>query len=413
VISAIAATGTVRPGPDDTIVDADGRTLMPGLIDAHTHLGYHVRQPNVWTQELKESVELNTLYAAANATAILQCGFTAIGDGGCRGFISCAVRDAITNGLIEGPRVRAAGAIICGEAGLLDNTPPWSEVRTHSSLGMMVMGTDEVRRAVRRQVKGGIDWIKVAASGVAGSEWSSAETDDLSYEELRAAVVEAAKFVRPVHAHAHSLGGIKAAVEAGVISLHCGEFADRAAIDAMRDAGIYFSPTIAWLHVRCMPRFGAPTDPEFRKQARAAFDASRRMVLQARDRGALIALGTDAAHRFPHVPDGVIEMEYFVALGYSPMEAVVAATSSAARAIGCGDWLGQLKAGYAADILMIDGNPAEDISILRNKRNIVRMWKGGTEVALQSDRGLVGVDFNPADWLNRDPDSLETYLDKS
>jgi imidazolonepropionase-like amidohydrolase len=240
VITRIGAVDTIKPGIEDTVVDIEGRTLMPGLIDAHTHLGYHVHQPDVWTQELKESVELNTLYAAANAKSILHCGFTAIGDGGCRGFISSAVRDAIASGVIEGPRIRAAGAIICGEAGLLDNTPPWSEVRTHASLGVMVMGADEVRRAVRRQVKGGVDWIKVAASGVAGSRWSSADTDDLSYDELRAAVVEAAKFGLPVHADAHSIDGIKAAIKAGVISLHCGEYADRATIEDMRDAGIYF-----------------------------------------------------------------------------------------------------------------------------------------------------------------------------
>lgn len=406
LIKQIGAVDSIKPSSNDTVVEVEGRTLMPGLIDAHTHLGYHVHQPDVWTQELKESVELNTLYAAKNAASILHCGFTAIGDGGCRGFISSAVRDAIARGVISGPRIRAAGAIICGEAGLLDNTPPWSEVRTHASLGMMVTGTDEVRRAVRRQVKGGVDWIKVAASGVAGSQWSSADTDDLSYDELRAAVVEAEKYGLPVHAHAHSIGGIRSAVRAGVISLHCGEYADRAAIEEMRDAGVYFSPTIAWLHARCMPRFGAPTDPEFRAEAWSAYQAARAMIPQAQVLGATIAVGTDAAHRFPHVPDGCIEMEYFVALGYSPMQAIVAGTSSAAKAIGCDDTLGQVKPGYAADLLMIEGDPSRDIALLRNKRNIVRMWKGGEEVELPPERGRVGVEFTPADWLEYDLDML-------
>ncbi len=406
VIARIETARKVVPQSDDTVIDAQGRTLMPGLIDAHTHLGYHSRQPDVWTQELKESVELNTLYAAANARAILHCGFTAIGDGGCRGFLSSAVRDAVANGTIEGPRVRAAGAIICGEAGLLDNTPPWSEARTHASLGMMVTGTDEVRRAVRRQVKGGVDWIKVAASGVAGSSWSSAETDDLSYEELHAAVVEARKYRRPVHAHAHSIGGIKAAIRAGAISIHSAEYADDEAIEEMRKAGVYFSPTIAWLHARCMPQFGAPTDPEFRAEAWSAFEASRRMLTQGKSLGEVLALGTDAAHRFPHVPDGVIEMQYFVALGFTPMQAIVAATKNAAAAIGCAESLGQLQTGRMADVLMVEGNPAEDISILRNKRNIVRMWKGGVEVALPKERGRVGVDFDPALWLRRDFEQL-------
>jgi imidazolonepropionase-like amidohydrolase len=406
VIARVETERKIVPLSDDTVVDAEGRTLMPGLIDAHTHLGYHSRQPDVWTQELKESVELNTLYAAANARAILQCGFTAVGDGGCRGFLSSAVRDAIENGTIEGPRVRAAGAIICGEAGLLDSSPPWSEARTHASLGMMVTGTDEVRRAVRRQVKGGVDWIKVAASGVAGSSWSSAETDDLSYEELHAAVVEAKKYGLRVHAHAHSVGGIKSAVRAGAISIHSAEFADDEAIAEMRKAGVYFSPTIAWLHARCMPHFGAPTDPAFRAEAWSAFEASRRMLTQGDSLAAILALGTDASHRFPHVPDGVLEMQYFVALGLTPMQAIVAATKNAAAAIGCGDILGQLQAGRMADVLMVEGNPAEDISILRNKRNIARMWKGGAEIALARDRGRIGVDFDPSHWLWRDLEQL-------
>jgi imidazolonepropionase-like amidohydrolase len=402
VITRVETARRIVPQSDDIIIDAEGRALMPGLIDAHTHLGYHSRQPNVWTQELKESVELNTLYAAANARAVLHCGFTAVGDGGCRGFLSSAVRDAIDNGTIEGPRIRAAGAIICGEAGLLDSTPPWSEARTHASLGMMVTGTDEVRRAVRRQVKGGVDWIKVAASGVAGSSWSSAETDDLSFEELHAAVVEAKKFGLRVHAHAHSVGGIKSAIRAGAISIHSAEYSDDEAIEEMRKAGVYFSPTIAWLHARCMPQFGAPTDPEFRAEAWSAFEASRRMLTQGRSLADILALGTDAAHRFPHVPDGVLEMEYFVALGLTPMQAIVAATRNAAAAIGCGDTLGQLQVGQKADVLMVEGNPAEDVSILRNKRNIVRMWKDGAQVALPEDRGRIGVEFDPSRWLWRD-----------
>jgi imidazolonepropionase-like amidohydrolase len=405
-ITRVETARKVVPHSDDTIIDAEGRTLMPGLIDAHTHLGYHSRQPDVWTQELKESVELNTIYAAANARAILHCGFTAIGDGGCRGFISSAVRDAINNGTIEGPRVRAAGAIICGEAGLLDNTPPWSEARTHASLGMMVTGADEVRRAVRRQVKGGVDWIKVAASGVAGSTWSSADTDDLSYDELHAAVVEAKKYGRPVHAHAHSVGGIKAAVRAGAISIHSAEFADDEAVEEMRRTGVYFSPTIAWLHARCMPQFGAPTDPEFRAEAWGAFEASRRMLAHTKLLAPILALGTDAAHRFPHVPDGVVEMQYLVALGFTPMQVIVAATKNAAAAIGCGETLGQLQVGQMADVLMVAGNPAEDVSILRNKCNIVGMWKGGVEVTLAHDRGRVGIDFDPSLWLWRDFDQL-------
>jgi imidazolonepropionase-like amidohydrolase len=405
-IVAVGGVDDLRPGPEDRVIELDGRALMPGLIDAHTHLTYHSAQPNVWTQEVAESLELNTLRAAANARAVLHCGFTTIGDGGCRGFIGPAIRDAVEAGLIEGPRIVAAGAIICGEAGLLDNTPPWAESRNHTSLGMQVAGVEQVRSAVRRQVKGGVDWIKVAASGVAGSRWSSAEHDDLGYEEIRAAVEEAAKFRRPVHAHAHSTGGIAAALKAGAISIHSAEFADVAGMEALRDQGVRYSPTIAWLHVRCIPAFGAPSDPEFRRQAWRAFDASRRMVPQARALGAKLALGTDAAHRFPHVADGVIEMEYLVALGFTPMEAILAATAEAAVAIDRADVVGTLRPGLAADLLVVDGNPAEDIGVLRDKARIARMFKAGAEVALDPRRGRIGVEFDIAAWMAKSFEEL-------
>lgn len=405
-ITAIGTVDSLRPEPDDRVIMLDGRTLMPGLIDAHTHLTYHSAQPNVWTQELAESLELNTLRAAANARAILHCGFTTIGDGGCRGFIGPAIRDAVEAGLIEGPRIISAGAIICGEAGLLDNTPPWAEMRSPTSLGMQVAGVEQVRSAVRRQVKGGVDWIKVAASGVAGSRWSSAEHDDLGYGEIRAAVEEAAKYGKAVHAHAHSTGGIAAAVRAGAISLHSGEFADRPGMEAMRDSGVRYSPTIAWLHVRCIPSFGAPRDPEFRHQAWRAFDAARRMIPEARAIGARLALGTDAAHRFPHVADGVIEMEYLVALGFTPMEAIRSATFEAAAAIGRSDRLGTLRPGMAADLLVVEGDPSADIAVLRDKSRIAMMFKAGEPVALRANRGRIGLAFDPATWMAKDFEAL-------
>jgi len=187
VIAAAGPVAELRIGKDTRKIDLDGRTVMPGLIDCHTHLTYHASQPDVWQLDFKESVELNTLHAARNARAILEMGFTSIGDGGCRGFIGPAIRDAVRLGLIPGPRVVAAGPILCGPAGLLDGTPPWMRLESDAALGTTVSGVEEVRRAVRRQIKGGVDWIKVAASGVAGSPHSSAEIEDLDAEEIGAA----------------------------------------------------------------------------------------------------------------------------------------------------------------------------------------------------------------------------------
>src|SRR5690606_12630300 len=136
--------------------------------------------------------------------------------------------------------------------------PPWFKLQSDVALSTIVSGPDEVRRAVARQIKGGVDWIKVAASVVAGSRYSTADTFDLSYDEIRAAVEEAARYGKPVHAHAHSREGVRAAIEAGVISLHSGEFADEESLALMRERNIVFSPTIAWLQARYLPIAKAP-----------------------------------------------------------------------------------------------------------------------------------------------------------
>jgi len=134
-------------GRDARVVDVAGLTIMPGLIDSHTHLTYHGDQPNVWQLEFEESVELNTLKAARNAAHILHTGFTAIGDGGCRGLIGPAIRDGVAKGIIPGPHIVAAGPILTGSAGLLDSMPAWVRMESDHALGMTVNGVDEVRRA--------------------------------------------------------------------------------------------------------------------------------------------------------------------------------------------------------------------------------------------------------------------------
>jgi imidazolonepropionase-like amidohydrolase len=381
-------------------VDADGLTIMPGLVDAHTHLTYHASQPNAWRQETEEPVELTAVKAATNARAILAMGFTTIADGGCRGLVGPAIRDAIAQGIVPGPRVVAAGQILCGTAGLLDSTPPWVRYENPTSLARVVDGASAVRRAVRAQVKGGVDFVKVAASGVAGSPYSDAETDDLGADEIRAAVREAAKHRRWVHAHAHSAASVLAAARAGVRSLHSGEFADDEALAAMREHGVVLAVTIAWLHARCLPGYVlAESDPAFRAEARRAFLAGTRVLVRARELGVKVAIGTDAAHRFFHVPDGVLELEYLQALGYPPLEVIRAATATAADAIARADHVGTLEPGKLGDVLIVDGDLAGDVRVLRDKRRIVRLLKGGEEQPREPAGAVARPEFDVSDAL--------------
>lgn len=400
-ILAAGPAGTLPRDGAARIIDLDGRTVMPGLVDCHTHITYHGAQPNVWRLEHTESVELNTLRAAVNARHILDCGFTTIGDGGCRGFIAPAVRDAIRAGLTPGPDITAAGPMLCGLAGLLDDDPAWVQRESSGALAKIVTGPEEVRRAVRMQIKGGVDWIKVAASGVTGSRFNSSEHEDLGTEEIAMAVREAAKFGKRVHAHAHSRDGVRACIEAGVVSMHCAEFADEALLVAMRDRDIPFSPTLAWLQARCMDMGGPAPDAAFLSSAWRAFDAAREVVKMARTIGTPLALGSDAFHRFPHVPDGVIEMEYLVALGYTPLETIRAATAIAARAIDPGTDRGVLAPGRRADLLVVDGDPAADVGVLRDKSRLHHLFKAGVEQVLAPGRGPIGPRFRAAEWAQR------------
>lgn len=399
-IHAAGPTGRLSYGRDAQVIDVAGLTIMPGLIDSHTHLTYHGDQPNVWQLEFEESVELNTLKAARNAARILQTGFTAIGDGGCRGYIGPAIRDGVAQGVIPGPHIVAAGPILTGSAGLLDSMPVWVRMESDQALGMTVNGVDEVRRAVRMQIKGGVDWIKVSVSGVAGSRFATAETEDLSADEILAAVVEARKYGKPVHAHAHSRDGIRAALEAGVLSLHSGEFADEETLLLMRKKGVIFSPTVAWLQARCLPGYVLAENPAFVEEAWRAYAAAKISIVKARELGVRMAMGSDASHRFHHVPDGVLELEYYQELGWPALDVITAATQTAAEAIGRGDTLGTLAPGRIADVLVVDGPVAEDIRVLRDKRNIKRMFQAGREVALAPDRGPIGADFKVAEWLD-------------
>jgi imidazolonepropionase-like amidohydrolase len=369
-----------------TVVDVGGRTLMPGLIDAHTHLTYHRGEHALILQQLNETLEMNTLRAAENARLILETGCTAIGDGASRGNIAVAIRDAVHQGIIPGPKVVAAGQMLSGSGGIGDHTDTSGHHEHDTLLGTVVDGPQEVRAAVRRQIRRGVDWIKLTASGTPGNLWIGGRTPDLEDAEIRAAVEEAAKFGKPVHAHAHGAEAVTAAVRAGVISVHSAEFADDPALALMKERGCVFVPTIGWLHFRVNEdyareytrayRLGTAEISRFVAECEQAYEACRETIVRAFAIGTPTAIGSDGAHVFPPF-DIVREMEYFQELGIAPLEIIASATSVSARAVGRAEVWGTLAAGKAADVLVVDGDPTRDVRVLRDKARIVMIIQDG------------------------------------
>jgi imidazolonepropionase-like amidohydrolase len=388
-ISAVGPSQSLPVPADAQVIDVGGRTIMPGLIDAHTHLTYHVSEYGLMLQQMNESLEMNALKAAESARVILETGCTAIGDGASRGKVGMAIRDGVKQGLIPGPKVVAAGQIISGSAGIGDHTSEWGYFDNDVFLGTAVNGPQEVRTMVRKQIRQGVDYVKVAASGVPGNKIMDGRTQDLSYEELVTAVQEAAKFGKRVHAHAHDPAGIKDVARSGIMSLHSGEFVDEEGLHVMKEMDCVFVPTIAWLHFRIKEEYAReytraykPTEDQvawFIEDCRQAYESCREAIVKAYQIGTPTAIGSDGAHVFPPF-DVVYEMEYFQELGVSPLQIITAATKMAAQAIGRQDVWGTLEPGKAADILVVTGDPSENISVLRDKSHIVMMLQDGQVV---------------------------------
>ena len=388
-IQSVGPMGSLSVPANAEVFDLGGWTLMPGLIDAHTHLTYHKSEYALILQQMNESLELNTIKAVENARVILETGCTAIGDGGCRGNIAVAIRDAVKDGMIPGPKVVAAGPMLSGSSGIMDHTAAWGYYDHDAFLGTCVNGPQEVRTAVRKQMRAGVDWVKVTASGIPGHPWIRAHVQDLVYDEIVAAVEEAAKFGKKVHAHAHDPIGPKQAALAGAISVHSGEYLDEEGMALLKESGCIFVPTIAWLHFRSdedyarqVTRVYHPTEEqlqEFIDDCHKGYEAGCEAIRIAHKIGAPMAVGSDGAHVFPPF-DLVYEMEYYQEQGILPLEIITAATKISAMAIDRGDVWGTLEPGKAADVLVVDGDPSTDIRILRDKSRIVMMLQGGRMV---------------------------------
>jgi imidazolonepropionase-like amidohydrolase len=381
----IAASGTNPTIPAGSeVLDLGDATLLPGFIDAHTHVTmmYTTDYKQAALNDLQKTIPEQTLDAIANAKVTLMAGFTTVRDVGSHSFIDVGLRNAIRNGKVPGPRMLVSVHAIGATGGHCDETGYRSGVfgkETGPEEGV-ANGADQVRYAVRLAHKYGADVIKTCASGGVLSLADDVDTPQLTQDEMNALIDEAHALRRKVAAHAHGAEAAKRAIRAGVDSIEHGSFLDDEALDMMKQHGTYYVPTLMALQgLSEQMQAGMYIPPAIRLKAEQAMTSLHKTFQKALAKGVKIGLGTDAAV-YPHGRNAE-EFHQMVDLGMKPLEALRAGTSSDADLLGLADKIGTLDAGKFADIVAVPGNPLQDI---RQTEHVFFVMKEG--VVYRNDR---------------------------
>lgn len=379
-IVAVGARGRVQEPSGARVIDLGNATILPGLIDAHTHVvGRGLSDPGSANASVRDFASFGAIIGVKNVEKTLLSGFTTIRNLGAGNFDDLALRQAIEGGYIPGPRMQSAAHSLgitgghCDEngyrPGLMDG-----DIRTG-----IANGPDEVRAAVRYQVKYGADVIKTCATGGVLSEGDAVGATQYTLEELQAMVQEAHKLERKVAAHAHGTEGIKIATRAGVASIEHGSFLDDEGAKMMAERGTYLVPTLmAGEAAENAAKKGILTGLRAEK-AYAAAGAMRNAIKIAIRNNVPIAFGTDAGVG-PH-GGGAREFTLLVEWGgMTPMQAILTATRESAKLLGWEDRIGSLKAGYLADVIAVPGDPLAGIAAMNNPVFVMKggvVYKGG------------------------------------
>src|SRR3989475_2346712 len=352
-------------------IDLPNATVLPGLIDAHTHLTGDPR--NIGYQSLGISIPRATLTGARNARLTLEAGFTTVRNVGAQGYSDVALRDAINAGDIPGPRMLVSGPALGITGGHCDEDLLPFEY--HATAEGVADGVEGVQHKAREVIKYGADLIKICATGGVLSKGDNPQASQYTLEEMKAIVADAHRLGRKVAAHAHGAQGILWASQAGVDSIEHGSYIDDAAIDEMKKNGTYLVPTL-YLGDWFIEHAAENHIPDFLLvKAKAVMPAARKNVAHAFASGVKVAFGTDAAV-YPH---GLNAREFavMVKLGLTPLQAIQAATVNAADLLGWSDKIGGIDPGKWADIIAVDGDPLQDVTTLEHVKFVM---KGGAVV---------------------------------
>jgi imidazolonepropionase-like amidohydrolase len=381
----VVSNGTIQavggtPPAGATVIDLGDATLLPGFIDAHTHLSFEFNPDYSGDalRSLQRTIPEKAIRATANARKTVMAGFTTVRDVGSSDFIDVGLRNSINAGYVPGPRMLVAIHALGSTGGHCDDSAGFRFGIFNRETGPedgVINSPDQARYAVRFNIKYGADVIKTCASGGVLSPTDDVDVPQLSQAELDALVNEAHTLRRKTAAHAHGAEAAKRAIRAGIDSIEHGTFIDDEAMKMMHDRGVFLVPTLTTRVGLAESKF----PPLVQAKATMAVKQQDAMVKRALALGVKIALGTDAAV-YPH-GDNALEFAFMAADGMTPAQSLMAGTSSAAELLGLQDKVGALKTGMLADVVAVPGNPLDNIKLTQS---VVFVMKDG--VILRNDR---------------------------
>jgi imidazolonepropionase-like amidohydrolase len=370
-IQSIAATASVTAEQGDAVVDLGGMTVMPGLIDVHTHVTMNTEFDPY--RELTSTDAKEAINGVVNARVTLMAGFTSIRNVGASDYTDVDLRDAINSGQVAGPHMLVSGPALGITGGHCDdNLLPFQYRRVGDGVAD---GIAAVQQKVRQNIKYGADLIKICATGGVLSKGDDPQASQYTLEEMQAIVADAHRLGRKVAAHAHGAQGILWATEAGVDSIEHGSYINDAAIAEMKKRGTYLVPTL-YLEDWMVEKGNLPA--LYHQKMLDVTAVAKKNIKHAMEAGVKIALGTDAAV-YPHGLNAHELDVYVNQLGMSPLAALQSATVNAADLMGWTAKTGTLEAGKWADIIGVEKNPVDDVRVLQDVKFVMKagvVYKG-------------------------------------